>query len=185
LRAEAAMNRRRFLQGLGAIAAGAAFSQLHPPAIRAAGGLCKRVIFFYHPDGVVGPSQNGDSSQWHASGSEHSFTLGAAMAPLAARKNDCVFFNGLTMGPTDSGSHPGGAKKLLTASDNANGPSIDQVLAQTAGAGAPWKHLYLGAQANADGASSDKHISYPTAGQSIPPEDDPKKAFSLLFGDAP
>jgi hypothetical protein len=30
------------------------------------------------------------------------------------------------MGATDAGSHPGGAKKLLTASDGGYGESIDQ-----------------------------------------------------------
>jgi hypothetical protein len=105
-------------------------------------------------------------------------------APLAALKSDCVFLNGLSMGPTDSGSHPGGAKKLLTATDGGNGVSIDHVLANGVGASAPFSHLYLGAHANANAASGDKHISYVAPGQSIAPEDDPRKAFDLLF-DAP
>ncbi len=149
----------------------------------AAAGVAKRILFFYYPDGTVGPSQAGEVSLWHASGSGSDFTLGALQAPLAARKDDCVFFNGLTMGPTDSGSHPGGAKKLLTATDGGAGVSIDQVLANTVGSGAPFRHLYLGAHANVNAASGDKHISYVAPGQSVAPEDDPRKAFDLLFGD--
>ena len=47
----------------------------------------------------------------------------------------------------------------------------------------PIATVYLGVQANVDGASGDKHISYPTAGQSITPQDDPLSAFELMFGD--
>lgn len=31
-------------------------------------GGAQRVIFFYFPDGVAGPSQDGDLSKWHAYG---------------------------------------------------------------------------------------------------------------------
>jgi hypothetical protein len=96
-----------------------------------------------------------------------------------------VFFRGLSLGPTDSGSHPGGAKKLLTAVDGGNGESIDRVLARTIGAAAPVKHLYLGAMATHGNASGDKFISYPAAGTTVAPEDDPRRAFARLFGTTP
>ena len=54
--------------------------------------------------------------------------------------------------------------------------------ARTAGAGDPHPHVYLGVMANQDGASGDKHITYPQAGQSMVPEDDPRRAFERLFG---
>jgi hypothetical protein len=152
---------------------------------RADGPVAKRLIVFYYPDGVAGFSQNGEPSLWHATGGEHDFTLGQLQQPLADFKDDCVFLNGLTMGGTDSGSHPGGAKKLLTATDGGNGPSIDQVLANGVGSSAPFRHLYLGAHANVNNPSGDKHVSYVGPGQSITPEDDPRKAFELLFGGAP
>lgn len=155
---------------------------LRPSPSRAADAVAKRIIFFYFPDGVAGPSQDGQPSLWHATGSEHVFSLPTQLEPLEPFRDECVFINGLSMGPTDNGSHPGGAKKLLTATDGGNGVSIDQVLAKTVGADAPWQHLYLGAMANQGGASGDKHISYPSPGQSITPEDDPRAAFELLFG---
>src|SRR5512143_1409400 len=77
----------------------------------------KRLIVFYFPDGIVGASQNGEPSLWTPSGSETSFALSDLLSPLQPYKDSCVFFRGLSMGPTDSGSHPGGAKKLLTATD--------------------------------------------------------------------
>lgn len=149
---------------------------------RAAGGPARRAIFFYFPDGVAGPSQDGDPSQWHCAGGETQFELSPLLQPLAALRDECLFLNGLTMGPTDSGSHPGGAKKLLTAADGGNGTSIDQALAQTAGKDAPFRHLYLGAMAAQSGASGDKFISYPSPGQTLAPEDDPRAAFAALFG---
>jgi hypothetical protein len=49
-------------------------------------------------------------------------------------------------------------------------------------AGSPWRHLYLGAAANQNGASGDKHIVYPSAGVTIPPQDNPRRGFQDLFG---
>jgi len=175
------MNRRSFLKGLSSVAGVSAGAGLSPAAWAGA-GRADRVIFLYFPDGVAAQSDSGEASLWHATGSEHDFSLPSQLEPLSARKGDCVFFRGLSMGGTDSGSHPGGAKKLLTATDYGNGESIDQYLARTAGASSPWRHLFLGAQANAGGASSDQSISYPSAGISITPEDDPRRAFEALFG---
>jgi hypothetical protein len=153
-----------------------------PRTSRAASGTARRAIFFYFPDGVVGPSQDGEPSQWHCTGSENSFALSSLLAPLGALKDECLFVNGLTMGAADSGSHPGGAKKLLTAVDGGNGTSLDQALAQTAGKDAPFRHLYLGAMAAQNSPSGDKFISYPSPGQTQAPEDDPRAAFTALFG---
>ncbi|MBK9258298.1 MAG: DUF1552 domain-containing protein [Polyangiaceae bacterium] len=176
------IHRRRFVKGLGAAAITLPFLNLLRPGKTRAAGVAKRVIFFYFPDGVPGPSQNGEPSKWHPTGSESNFELPTVLTPLLPFKNDCVFFRGLSMGPTDTGSHPGGAKKLLTAADGGYNESIDQYLARTIGASAPYRHLYLGAMANQNNASGDKHISYPSAGQSITPEDNPRKAFDNLFG---
>ena len=174
--------RRTFLSTAASAAVGLPFLRMIDPSIAAAGGgAARRLIVFYFPDGVVGPSQDGEPTMWHCSGSEHDFDLSPQLEPLAAWKDECLFFNGLTMGGTDSGSHPGGAKKLLTATDGGNGESIDQLLARTVGADAPFRHLYLGAMANHNNASGDKHISYPSAGTTITPEDDPRRAFDLLF----
>ena len=176
------MRRRNVLRGMGLATLALPFVELLAgKQSRADGGVAKRIIFFYFPDGVVGPSQDGDPSRWHCSGSEHNFQLGELLAPLSDFRDDCLFFNGLTMGPTDSGSHPGGAQKLLTAADHGAHVSIDQRLAQDSDA--PFKHLYLGVQSNVDGASGDKFISYPSAGVSVTPTDDPTQAFSILFGD--
>ena len=178
------LSRRAFLRLGGAAAIAAPFLSLGRRADAAAAGPARRLIVFYFPDGVVGPSQDGEPSLWDPTGSETSFSLPVQLAPLERHKARCVFFRGLSMGPTDQGSHPGGAKKLLTAVDGGNGVSIDQRLAASVGAGAPFRHLYLGAQANQNNASGDKHISYVAPGITTAPEDDPVAAFARLFGSA-
>ena len=177
------IHRRRFLQGLAGASLAVPLAHLWPSSARAGGDQrAQRVIFFYFPDGVPGASQAGEPSLWHPTGTEYDFGLPDVLTPLAPFKNDCVFFNGLTSGPADNNNHPGGAKKLLTNIDGGQGMSVDQFLAQNVGADRPFRHLYLGVQANVNNASGDKHISYPSAGNSTPPQDDPTIAFENLFG---
>lgn len=178
------IHRRRFLHGLAGASLAVPMAQMFTGSARAVNksDRAERVIFFFFPDGVPGASQIGEPSRWHPSGSESDFTLPDVLSPLASLKDDCVFFNGLTSGPADNNNHPGGAKKLLTNMDGGNGQSIDQFLAQTVGADRPFRHLYLGVQANVNNASGDKHISYPSAGNSTPPQDNPIIAFDNLFG---
>ena len=142
-----------------------------------------RLLIFYFPDGVPGVSERGEASLWNCQGGERSFTLSECLQPLARHQAQCLFLNGLTMGPTDSGSHPGGAKKLLTGVDGGAGRSVDQHLSRSRlGDQTPFRHLYLGAQATVGQPSSDRYISYPEAGLSVAPQDDPIRAFSDLFG---
>jgi len=181
--------RRQLLSGLlGTAVAGAGASLLGRARLRsvhAAPAVARRVLFFYFPDGVAGPTASGGPSPWHLSGPERGFALNDQLQALAPLREDCVFLNGLSMGPTDSGSHPGGAKKLLTATDGGAGESIDRLLARTAGASSLFRHIYLGAMAKQNGASGDKHISYPAPGVTVAPEDSPVQAMATLFGSAP
>jgi hypothetical protein len=144
----------------------------------------RRLIIYYYPDGVPGPSGAGEPSAWHPTGDGTNFQLTDVLASLAPYRDHCVFFRGLSMGATDVGSHPGGAKKLLTAVDGGNGISIDRRLATSVGAGDPFGSLLLGAMANQNGASGDKHISYVSPGVTVAPDDDPANAFSRVFDNA-
>ena len=179
------ITRRRLFQLGGAGALSLSLSRFARKTRAAGNGAkAKRLIIMYFPDGVVGQSQTGEPGLWDAAGSGTQFTLPPVMASLQPFAQKLVLFRGLSMGPTDAGSHPGGAKKLLTATDGGNGISIDQRLGQTVGAGDPFNVLYLGAQANADNASGDMHISYVAPGFTTPPEDDPVAAFNRVFGGA-
>lgn len=177
----ASLRRRSFLTGLAATTMGAPLLLSSRRARAQAVPRAQRAIFVYFPDGVPGPSSNGEPSAFHPTGSESAFTLPDVLSPLQPYRDHCLFFRGLSLGPTDAGSHPGGARKLLTASDGGNGWSVDHYLAETAGAHAPFRHLYLGAMANVNNASGDKHITYVANGQSTSPEDDPAAAFRRVF----
>ena len=165
------LTRRRLLQALGLGAVGAAAFPHLPSARAAVSGGARRVIFFYFPDGVPGIDQAGEKSLWDAQGSGSNLVLSDLHTSLLPFKDQCVFLNGLSMGPTDAGSHPGGAQKLLTAFDHAGGPSIDRVLAQALGV----QSLYLGAMAT-------EGLSYQAAGTApAAPENSPLAAFNRLF----
>jgi hypothetical protein len=176
------LDRRSILKALGGAALTLPFAGLFAKTAEAGPtpATAKRFIVFYFPDGVPAPA--GQASRFHASGSETSFTLPENLAALAPYKSSCAFFRGLSMGGTDAGSHPGGAKKLLTGVDGGGGESLDRYLARTAIGAAPFRHLYLGAMATQNNASGDKFISYPSAGTTSAPEDDPMTAFGRLFG---
>lgn len=178
-----ACSRRRFFSTVaGAGLALPFFELLQPGRARAADGVAERFIVFYFPNGVAGTSQDGQASQWHCTGGGSNFELSPQLQPLAAFREQCLFFNGLSMGPTDNGNHPGGARKLLTATDHGNGESIDQLLARTAGADAPFRHVNLGAMVMHDNPSGDAFISYSGPGAPVAPQDDPVAAFEYLFG---
>ncbi|MCA9543733.1 MAG: DUF1552 domain-containing protein, partial [Myxococcales bacterium] len=173
--------RRRFLK------AGAAALAGLPLLVNRAGaqaGPARRLVVFYYPDGVPGPSQEGEPTAWHPTGNGANFQLSDVLSPLAPWRERLLFFRGLHMGGTDEGSHPGGARKLLTAADQGQHESFDRVMARTLGADRPHRHVYLGAMANHNNASGDKHISYPAPGHTEPPEDDPVRAFDRLFAGA-
>lgn len=181
-RRSARLTRRGFLRGVAGGALALPFWNLATqPNAHAMDGPSRRLIVFYFPDGVPGTSGEGQPSLWNPSGSEFGFRLPDLLSPLTPWQDHCVFTTGLSMGGTDAGSHPGGAKKLLTAVDSGNGESFDQVLARTVGADRPHRHVYLGVQSNANGASGDKHISYVAPGVSTPPVDNPVDAFERLF----
>ena len=181
----AKMSRRHFLRALAGVGALSAVAPLlGTPRAWALDGVSRRFIVFYFPDGVPGRSADGEPSLWHPTGGLRDFALPDVLRPLQPWRNECVFLNGLSMGGTDSGSHPGGAKKLLTGVDGGNGESIDHYLARTVGASFPHRHVYLGVQANQNNASGDKHISYVAPGTTIRPEDHPLRAFERLFSGA-
>jgi hypothetical protein len=176
------MNRRSLLKALASAAMTAPFAGLLAKTAEAGSpvSVARRFIVYYFPDGV--PAPGGQPSSFLVNGADTSFSLPENLAALAPFQNQCVFLRGLSMGPTDAGSHPGGAKKLLTGVDGGNGESLDRYLARTVGSAAPYKHVYLGAMATQNNASGDKFISYPSAGTTAAPEDDPANAFDHLFG---
>lgn len=180
------LSRRQLLRAFAGATIAAPFMELKlGKRAWATEGRAQRFIVFYFPDGVPGASAEGEPSQWHArAGSGGSFTLPPVLSPLEPWRDRCLFLNGLSMGSTDAGSHPGGARKLLTAVDGGNGESVDQFIARTVAADVAHRHVYLGAQSTAAGTSADKFVSYQGPGVAAVPEDNPQRAFDRLFSGA-
>ncbi|MFO0755301.1 MAG: DUF1552 domain-containing protein [Byssovorax sp.] len=177
--------RRSFLRSLGAAALALPFYQLLDGKVARAGGVARRVIFFYFPDGVSVGADGDLATSFHPVGAESDFQLSAQLEPLSAFKNDCVFLKGLTLGLSD-GSHDDGAQKLLTNVFGGKGESLDHYLAYSPAGDAPYRHLYLGAMALRDNSSS-KGISYPgyggggNNGVPLTPQDNPRQVFESIF----
>jgi hypothetical protein len=164
-------SRRSFLAR--AIATGAALELPligRPGRARAAGPLNFVTVFV--PDGVV-------PSLWYPKGSETQFSLGEMSAPLEAIKSDCIFFAGVGM-PGGEPTHPGGSKKVLTATAP---QSLDIFLGQRIKGSAPFDSIQLGVASNFENGSGS--ISFIGTGQEVKPDDDPLNVFNRLFGDGP
>ncbi len=153
-------NRRGFLKTL----AGASLVASNMFWVRSAfaADAPKRVIFVYVPDGAI-------PEAWHPRGSETSFTLPAASAPLESVKQHCIFLNGINM------NNPGhGLTSKTLAGDQTT--SLDIFMAKTLGAATPFSQIQLGVISNGHGSASRLNWSEPAY------EDNPLNAFDRLFG---
>jgi hypothetical protein len=159
------LSRRSFLGK--AIATGAILEMpfLARPA-RAAAPL--NFVTLFVPDGII-------PSLWFPKGSETNFTLPAMAQPLEPVKGDCIFFEGVAMHGGEP-SHPGGTKKVLTAT----GPqSLDVFLGQKLKGNLPFDSLQLGVASNFENGSGT--ISFIGEGQEVKPDDNPLNVFDRLF----
>jgi hypothetical protein len=129
-------------------------------------------VSIFVPDGVV-------PSLWYPKGSETNFSLGEMSAPLSAIKDDCIFFAGVGM-PGGEPTHPGGTKKVLTATAP---QSLDIFLGQKLKGSAPFDSIQLGVASNFENGSGS--VSFIGLGQEVKPDDDPLNVFNRLFGDGP
>jgi Protein of unknown function (DUF1552) len=169
-----------FLRSLGASA-----DETQPP---------KRLIIVYTANGTV-PESFAPS----ALRSSTDFDLGTILEPLLAYKDRIVGMTGIHSAVGLStynrgGPHQRGIGSLFTGaflqegefSDGcgatagwANGPSIDQILAQTGLGDTPLRSLELGVRCTENDVQG--RISYSGAGSPLPPINDPRLTFSRLF----
>ena len=161
------ISRRGFLQK--AIATGAA---LELPWLgrtgRAHAAAPLNFVSIFVPDGVV-------PSLWYPTGSETGFTLPTMSEPLSVIRNDCIFFEGVGM-PGGEPTHPGGTKKVLTATAP---QSLDVFLGQKLKGSAPFDSIQLGVATNFENGSGS--FSFIGTGQEVKPDDDPLNVFNRLF----
>jgi hypothetical protein len=171
----AVTSRRNFIKALGSAAIALPFYDLlGGRQAQAACGRCERIIFMYHPDGVI-------TENWHATQNGSSFTLASSLSPLEPYKSKLALFRGLEMRGGDGNSHPKGAQRTLTGSPMGSNKSLDRHLADTVGANSAFRHIHLGVQAT-KATDDTSMVTYYGAGQPKQPQDNPLTAWNDLFG---
>ena len=176
-------SRRSFLMG-------ALGSALFSPFIRplsgtssaqVGGGVAKRVIVFFTPNGTV-------HSYWRPQGSGNTFSFapGSILEPLAAFQDKLIVLDGIDF--FDVANHEAGMANMLTGGGGANtltgGKSLDQYLAAQVGTGDKFPSLTLGVQSDSGwGASNQTRMSYTAPGAFKAPIDSPSELYISMFGD--
>lgn len=206
-RRSAALNRRRFLRGVGTSVAIPAFSSLVPsrwaladsalPApATTAGGAPLRMAFMSIPNGV-------QQDHWFPSGEGKDFSLNETMRPLDPFKHQLQVIRGLkhenaTPGNDGAGDHARanatfltGARARKTAGKDIHvGISVDQVAAQKLGHVSRFPSLELSCDAIRNSGSCDSgyacayqyNLAWTSPTTPLTPEPNPRFVFERLFG---
>ena len=192
-----AFGRRQMMQMMMAGGATASLMPLLPRSVRGQDDSVKRVLFVYHGLGYL------ESTFWPTrgpSGAATDFTLGATQSVLEPYKDQLIYLDGMLLFgaqyfyPDDDNEHASGAAMTFTGSakddgdgDNstkayANGPSVDQVMADSYyDPDAPatlFRDMALGVSA----ATSPHHnVLTTSSGQPVVPQGSPTAAFDTFF----
>lgn len=192
------LNRRAVLKGAGSIAIALPFLEAMAPerSASAATTPAKRFLAVYQPGGTVRnhTGMNG-ADRWAPTGTESAFTLSPILAPLAPVQKNLLIADGFDMNCAVGEQHQSGIIGFLTGSTQAGGgsgysnsPSIDQILATTLSAGKKKASLNVAvrwATGKSHGALSPincVNFENGTKPSPIPPDLDPQKIFTDLFG---
>lgn len=188
------LNRRDVLRGTGAIAIGLPWLEAMDP-VKTAGAQtapAPRFLAVYQPGGTV-------MENWRPTGTETDFTFGSILTPLEPIKNKLLILSGLDM---PCALAPGGeqhqagmvgwlsgqAQTTAQTFEGVNGPSIDQVIAETASAGKPRPSIEMAirwATGKSVGALHPMNaMTFANDGNAspIPPRIDPADIYDSLFG---
>ena len=181
-------SRRALLKALGVSAAAAPFV----PALDgwAAGAAPKRLVLLFSPHGVI------PETYW-PTGADTNFTFpaGGILEPFTPLKTEMTIFKGLRRNTTGKGEHEIAMANLWTGtsmalpSQDANGPSIDQIVAKAIKPDTTFESLQLGVQCpywgegDITSKAGSPNSSMINAGphQRLYPENDPQKLFDRLF----
>ena len=197
------INRRTFLRSAGGGAI--ALPLLEAMTTRSwagNGGAPPRFVVFFTGNGTI-------VDRWTPVGGEYDFVLddptdpGRILAPLQPRRDELLILGGVHMHSRDHGPggnpHDLGMGHMLTATDlvvgpsgvgefshlpdgSAGGPSIDQVVADAISEDTAYRSLEFGVRANLDLVRQiTSRMCYRAPFEVLPPENDPRAAFDLLF----
>jgi len=185
---------RGVLAGLGGVAVGLPLLEAMHGSTAKAAAAPRRLVIFFTPNGTI-------PDAWVTGTSETDYTFGKILEPLNDHKKDLVVLTGIDNKAAMNYKAPGddhqrGMGTCLTGTDLqpgdtvggcdtcpgagwANGPSVDQVIAQKVGKSSKLASMEFGVQVR----SSDdwSRMSYSGAAQPMPPIDDPKIAYQRLF----
>jgi len=159
-----------------------------------------RLVVFTTPNGTR-------NSLFWPTGTETNFQLNKITAPLEAHKSKLTFLKGIrlndalqngALGGTVGSEHARGTGGMLTGrplnsgsefksfgnttSGWGSGQSIDQYLAEKLNPDTPFKSLQLGVHVRDTEVRA--RIAYRASNQPIPPREDPKDVFNVVFGAA-
>ena len=180
------LGRRRFLLGAGGAALALPFLESMRPARAAPGDYPQRLVIFYHDAGTL-------VDEWRPSGVGSSFELSPILSPLEPFKDKLVVLSGLKNDVrelcTGSNGHVAPKTTLLTAAPFfggqtgqawADGPSIDQLIADRMGPVTAKKTVDVWAGSNYGGYEGVISFSGPDAPVSSA-TNDPVALFQDLF----
>ena len=194
-------DRRRFLLGT----AGATIALPWLPSLFASGSARaaaaappKRFVGFFTPLGSRPDAWDGPVGALTS--------LPEPLAPLASHASDILLLEGINYSTTYGGTQYGGAHQrgigcILTGytlqsgsfgggngaplSGFANGPSLDQFLAQRLGGSTAFSNIALGVQNDADALPNIARMCFERAGVPVPAVEDPQYAFDRIFAGLP
>ncbi|HXU82695.1 MAG TPA: DUF1552 domain-containing protein [Polyangia bacterium] len=166
------LSRRTLLRGAGGVAIALPFLDAMAPRRAMAAGP-KRLFLMHNQNGVV-------PGAWFPTGGEKDFKLAPAMMPFEPLRQHLVILDGIDKQENrDNGTaHARGMASTFTGNTSkdgfADGPSIEQPIANAIGAGTRIKYLLAGKVSN-------YHVFHSGPRMMIPPVDDPKANFDRLF----
>jgi hypothetical protein len=188
-RGKGTASRRQLLKALGISAAASPFVPTLDGWASAASSP-QRLFLLYSPHGVI------PQNYW-PSGTETNFTFpaGGILEPLTPYKSDMLIFKGLKRDTRGSGDHERCFLNIWTGTalapgtQEANGPSIDQIVAKAIKPQTDFESLQFAVQphytSDTDSTSragrSDGNMIYSGPKQRLPAEFDPFKMFDRLF----
>jgi hypothetical protein len=148
----------------------------------------RRFVVMFSANGTV-------RDQWVPAGKETDFTLSPILLPLAPHQDDLVVISGLDQQGAGGDGHQNGISGMLTGGGLlhgnfagvgappagwAEGPSVDQRIADELGAGMPFRSLELGVQVGP--ADNWGRMCYRGRNQPLAPREDPARVFDDVFG---
>lgn len=193
------LDRRGFLQAMGAGAAALPFVPLLDSEVLAGGqAFPKRLLVFYFSNGLF---QGGFFPE---GGTETQFELPFILEPLAAHQQDLLIIEGLDLQACIDGpisGHIGGMGSLLTGrpildsgfDENgvsygyASGPSVDQVIGAELASVTPFPTIDTGVWVDKYGGNmglTQRRMCYKAASEPVQPEEDPAALWDRLFAEA-